>query len=229
MKKNILCSFLTVVILFLLIIQSSCKKETIETSIPSDPLSDIDGNIYSTMKIGDQIWMAENLKVIHYRNGEQIANVTDRAIWPTLTTSAYCWYNNDANSYKADYGALYNWYAAIDGRNIAPTGWHIPSQSEWTTLINYLGGASVAGGKLKEVGTSHWTTQNTEATNSSGFTALPGGNGDFGFNWLGTQGAWWSTIEQYGDATGQSISNGISITFTSGSKHQGWSVRCIKD
>ncbi len=138
-------------------------------------MTDIDGNEYKTITIGTQTWMAENLKTTKYRNGDPIANVTENTAWTALATGAFCWYNNDAASYKAIYGALYNWYAAADSRNIAPAGWHVPSDLEWATLFEYLGGESLAFGKLKETGTTHWLTPNADATNISGFTALPGG------------------------------------------------------
>ena len=114
-----------------------------------------------------------NLKTTKYNDGTSIPNVTNDTSWSNLTTGAYCWYNNDV-SYKNPYGALYNWYAVNTGK-LAPKGWHVPSDAEWTTLITYLGGESIAGGKLKEAGTTHWLSPNTEATNSTGFSALPGG------------------------------------------------------
>ncbi len=137
-------------------------------------VTDIDGNTYQTIKIGNQWWMAENLKVTHYRNGDAIPNVTDYTEWVYLTSGAYCAYDND-NSHVATYGRLYNWYAVSDSRNVAPSGWHVSTFEEWQTLEDYLGGSSVAGGKLKEAGTSHWASPNTGATNESGFSALPSG------------------------------------------------------
>ena len=137
-------------------------------------LTDIDGNVYRTVKIGDQWWMAQNLKVTHYRNGDAIPCVINYIEWADLTTPAYCYYNN-ASSYAAVYGALYNWYAVNDSRNIAPEGWHVPSDEEWQKLVDHLGGNAVAGGKMKERGTAHWVSPNIGATNESGFTALPGG------------------------------------------------------
>ncbi|MBN2412702.1 Ig-like domain-containing protein [candidate division KSB1 bacterium] len=137
-------------------------------------LTDIDGNIYKTVKIGDQWWMAQNLKVTHYRNGDAIPFVLNYIEWADLTTPAYCYYNNDSR-YAASYGPLYNWYAVNDSRNIAPEGWHVPGDEEWQKLVDYLGGNAVAGGKIKERGTAHWASPNIGATNESGFTALPGG------------------------------------------------------
>ncbi len=166
-------------------------------------MTDIDGNTYRTIKIGDQWWMAENLEVIHYRNGEAIPNVTDAVIWSSLTTGAYCEYNNDINNVDTC-GRLYNWFAVNDGRNIAPEGWHVPTDAEWQTVIDYLGGIAVAGGKMKEKGTTHWNIPNSGATNESGFRALPGGlrtatwqNGYFAE--LGENAHFWSSSEEKSD------------------------------
>jgi len=143
-------------------------------------MTDIDGNVYETVTIGTQVWMAENLKVTHYRNGNTILHIIDWFSWFTLT-GAYCEYDNDVNN-VAVYGRLYNWYAVNDSRYIAPVGWHVPSDAEWLTLVDYLGGDTVADGKMKEIGTTHWVSPNTGATNESGFSALPGGYRDYGGN-----------------------------------------------
>jgi len=140
----------------------------------SNEVTDIDGNIYKTVKIGSQVWMAENLKVTKYRNGDPISNVRDNNAWKTCATGAYCWYNNDKTVNKATYGALYNWYAVSDSRNIAPEGWHIASNDEWTTLTTYLGGVCKAAGYIKETDFIHWNSPNAGATNSSGFAARRG-------------------------------------------------------
>lgn len=138
-------------------------------------VTDIDGNVYKTIKIGDQEWMAENLRVTRYRNGDSIYNVLDNEIWSTAAEGAYCNYNNTLDMDTiATYGRLYNWYAAADQRNIAPKGWRVPDINDWNLLIEYLGGDSIAGGKLKEAGDLHWESPNL-ADNSSGFTAIPGG------------------------------------------------------
>ena len=152
---------------------TGCKKENDE-QISDGTVTNIDGNVYKTVKIGKQWWMAENLKTTRYRNGEEIINITDPIQWGALVIGAYCWYNNDISN-KGPYGALYNWNAVMDDRNLAPVGWHIPTDEEWTTLSTTLGGESVAGGKLKEAGFSHWNAPNTGATNESGFTVLPNG------------------------------------------------------
>ena len=117
---------------------------------------DKDGNIYKIVTVGTQVWMAENLKTTKYSNGDQIPNETDSLQWLNLSGGAYCWYNNMASTFKNNFGALYNWYAVQDSRNLCPTGWHVPSDTEWTILTNYLGGGSAAGGQLKETGTNHW-------------------------------------------------------------------------
>ncbi|MBI5010148.1 MAG: fibrobacter succinogenes major paralogous domain-containing protein, partial [Bacteroidia bacterium] len=147
---------------------------TIISSFSSAQVSDIDGNVYQTVTIGTQVWMKENLKTTKLNDGIALPNVIDNAAWAALTTTGYCWYNNDATTYKSTYGALYNWYAVNTGK-LCPIGWHVPSDDEWTLLTTFRGGYSVAGGKLKETGTLHWTSPNTGATNETGFTALPGG------------------------------------------------------
>jgi uncharacterized protein (TIGR02145 family) len=198
-------------------------------------LADYDGNTYNTITIGTQVWMAENLRVTKYRNGNAISNLTDPKAWENLTSGAYCIYDNSLTN-NLIYGKLYNWYAVNDLRNIAPTGWHVPTQADWTTLINYLGGANIAGDKLKETGNSHWTGSYAAATNSSGFTALPGGflslgNSTYGFQNITTEGQWWSATEaDANNALNWSItnSNGQAVT-ENVAKQCALSVRCIKD
>jgi uncharacterized protein (TIGR02145 family) len=155
-------------------------------------LTDNDGNLYKTVRIGNQLWMAENLKTTKYNDGTSISLVTENSEWFSLTTPGYCWYNNDVTN-KADHGALYNWYTVNTGK-LAPAGWHVPTDAEWTTLGNYLGGDPVAGGKLKEAGLAHWHSPNTGATNETGFSALPGGyRHDAGtFDSQSNYGYWWS-------------------------------------
>src|SRR6266496_3426307 len=136
---------------------------------------DIDGNVYPVITIGSQVWMKENLKTIHYRNGESILTGLSDASWGITTSGAFSIYNNDAAN-NTVYGKLYNWYAVIDSRKIAPAGWHVPSKAEWTILINSLGGLNLAGGAMKEAGLTHWNTPNSGATNNSGFIGLPAGN-----------------------------------------------------
>lgn len=201
------------------------------TGTPLTTNTDFDGNVYDMVTIGTQVWMKQNLKTTHYKNGTAIPNVTDNAAWTALATGAYCDYNNTpANS--TTYGRLYNWFTVNTG-NLCPTGWHVPSDAEWTTLTTYLGGEAIAGGKLKEAGLAHWTSPNTFATNSSGFTALPGGSrhldGIYGI--IGDLGYWWSSTEDSAPyAWHRSISyyyphvnRGIDI------KTNGFSVRCLRD
>ncbi len=196
-------------------------------------VTDIDGNVYNTVTIGTQVWMVENLKVTRYRNGDPIANVTGSVSWKGLTTGAYCWYNNDAVN-KDTYGALYNWHAVNDSRNIAPAGWHVATNAERATLDSYLGGSAAAGGKLKEEGIVHWTTPNTGATNASGFTGVPAGyriSGTGAFSSLGLQNyIWSSTQNDASTAFRRQLQYNSANTPTSISdKRSGFSVRLIKD
>lgn len=182
--------------------------------------------------ICSQVWVIKNLDVDRYRNGDLIPKVTDPTAWAALTSGAYCYYNNDSATYAATYGKLYNWYAVNDPRGLAPAGWHVPSDAEWTTLESCLGGAPVAGGAMKETGTTHWTTPNTGATNSSGFTGLPGGNRYLGtFYDVGNFGVWWSSTEaSTAFAWYRSlIYNNGNIGGGNSNKENGYSVRCVRD
>ena len=194
-----------------------------------------------TIQIGSQKWMSKNLDVAFYRNGDPIPQVTDATAWAALTTGAWCYYNNDPTQGNK-YGKLYNWYAVNDPRGLAPQGWHVPSDAEWTTLETTLGGSSVAGGKMKEAGTVNWTTPNTAADNSSSFAGLPGGSRYVTmvspptmtsmFVSIGDAGGWWSstldgaTNFAYLRAVNHNVA---SVTRGPDSKAIGWSVRCIKD
>ena len=205
-------------------------------AIQSLTVKDIDGNIYHTVTIGTQTWMTENLKTTHYNDGTDIPLVAEDADWASLVTPAYCWYNNDAATNKNKYGAMYNWFAVETGK-LAPVGWHVPTDAEWTTLATYLGGEEVAGGKLKEAGTTNWLTPNTGATNSTGFAALPGGwrswekEGEFS-PLGGTMGIWWSSTES--ETLNAWISGMLYNNSTLGRapdfyKMDGLSVRCVRD
>jgi uncharacterized protein (TIGR02145 family) len=193
-------------------------------------VTDIDGNIYNTVAIGTQVWMVENLKTTKYRNGDPIPNVTENIEWSNLTTGAYCDYDNTPGN-SVTYGKLYNWFAVNDSRNIAPTGWHVPSDAEWTILTSFLGGEEVAGGKLKETGTTHWQSPNTGATNESGFSGLPGGDNRFGsFSSLGDFGCFWSSTELGPTAWFHFLSyNDASVPRSNETKSIGFSVRCLRD
>jgi uncharacterized protein (TIGR02145 family) len=195
-------------------------------------VTDIDGNVYNTVTIGTQVCMVENLKTTKYRDGTSIPNVTDNISWSNLTTGAYCDYSNTPSN-SATYGKLYNWYAATNAHNIAPTGWHVPTDADWTTLTTYLGGEGVAGGKLKETGTTHWQSPNIGATNETGFTALPGGirNYNGSFDYIGSHGYWWSATESGATYAWDRLMNyGYSYVYRSGDgKELGFSVRCVRD
>jgi uncharacterized protein (TIGR02145 family) len=196
-------------------------------------VTDIDGNVYHTVTIGTQVWMVENLKTTKYRDGTSIPNVTNDDDWAILTTGAYCDYDNTPTN-STTYGKLYNWYAATNAHNIAPTGWHVPTDEEWNTLTTYLGGESVAGGMLKEIGTTHWASPNTGATNETGFTALPGGSryGSGGFYDIGNDGSWWSTTDHDGTLAWYRYiiyNEKYVISYNFRSKVMGFSVRCVKD
>jgi uncharacterized protein (TIGR02145 family) len=201
------------------------------------PMTDIDGNVYQTITIGTQVWMAENLKVTHYRNGNAIPNVTGNSEWSNLTTGAYCNYDNDVNN-ATTYGRLYNWYAVSDSRNIAPEGWHVPSDAEWQTLVDHLGGTEVAGGTMKTPGTIEggdglWHSPNTGATNESGFSALPGGYriGGGSFTLLGLNAGFWSSTEAYGYVAWTRFLGYLNSQADRHDLHKltGFSVRCVRD
>ncbi|MBU6204152.1 MAG: T9SS type A sorting domain-containing protein, partial [Bacteroidetes bacterium] len=195
-------------------------------------MTDQQGNTYRTIVIVTQEWMAENLRTTIYRNGDAIANVTDGNQWANLTTGAWCHYNNNSSN-ECPFGKLYNWYAVADPRNVCPSGWHVPTDAEWTTLTNFLGGEFVAGGKMKSTGTQYWLSPNQDATNESGFSGLPGGyrssSGYFGS--VGYNGYWWSSSE-----SSTSIAWYLYLYFYNGSAARinypgqgGLSVRCLRD
>lgn len=199
----------------------------------ADTVLDIDGNAYTMVTIGTQIWMAENLKTTRYNDGTAIPLVTDAAAWAGLTTPGYCWYNNDSTMYRPTaYGALYNWYAVNTGK-LAPTGWHVPTVAEWTTLTTYLGGDTIAGGKMKEAGTTHWYSPNVGATNETGFSALPCGgrayNGTF-MN-ISLYGNWWSASvsDALNSWNGGLYYNAVYFGLDDLYNTYGFSIRCVKD
>jgi len=210
-----------------------------ETGTFTDPR---DGKVYKTVKIGNQVWMAENLNVSKYRNGDPIPNVQDDDEWGQLSTGAWCNFNNETKNEKI-YGKLYNWYAVNDPRGLAPEGWHIPTDAEWKELEMYLGMSKAEAGYkgwrgqddgdvLKETGTLHWHEPNEDATNKSGFTALPGGYRDVdgGFYVLGYSGYWWSFSEyQTFFAWYRSLYHTHSdLHRTNSYEGDGFSVRCLK-
>jgi uncharacterized protein (TIGR02145 family) len=187
---------------------------------------------YPSVTICCQSWMTKNLNVTTYRNGDPIPQVTDPTAWAALTTGAWCHTsNNSANG--PIYGKLYNWYAVKDPRGLAPEGWHIPTNFEWTTLINCLGGFAVAGGPLKEMGNTHWIGANTGATNDSGFTGLPSGlrYPDGSFETTGNYCVWWSSTDvNVYNAFYRFLDTMVaSVSASNYPKEHGFSVRCIKD
>ncbi|MEI6888713.1 MAG: FISUMP domain-containing protein [Bacteroidales bacterium] len=229
-------------IIGLLLIFASCSKKTDSNSNPSPlpiptAVTDIDGNIYHTITIGTQVWLIENLKTTKLNDGTLIQIVTNSSAWNNLTTPGYCWYNNDSHTYKTAYGALYNWHAVNSGK-LAPAGWHVPTNAELTTLTTYLGGEEIAGGKMKstgtiESGTGIWHSPNTDATNESGFTAIPAGSrsttGLYGTS--GSSGSFWSSSE---DGTYNALCRTLSwfsrsVHRTGEDKNNGYSVRCIRN
>ena len=206
------------------------------TAVKTQTVKDIEGNVYKTVTIGTQTWMAENLKTTSYNDGTAISFVVNNTAWlnqdsVAITTSAYYWYENDS-TYKDVYGALYNGYT-LKTYKLCPTGWHVPSDAEWSILTDYLGGEGVAGGKLKEAGYTHWATPNTGATNETGFNALPGGSRfmDGTFK-LGNEGGnWWSSSDYNSERTWfRGMNNNIEFVIKGPlEKPNGISVRCVKD
>jgi uncharacterized protein (TIGR02145 family) len=195
-------------------------------------MKDQDSNTYKTVKIGNQVWMAENLRTTKYSDGTPIPNITDDKTFHYLNTGACCNYNNETANGET-YGHLYNWFAVSSSHKIAPEGWHVPTEKDWATLSDFLGGDNVAGGKLKETGTSHWTAKNIGASDMYGFTALPGGTraeeGQFSF--LGTAAYWWSATQGNDKSAllrGCANSTG-SMLLLYYYKEYGFSVRLIKD
>jgi len=224
--KNRIWPYLFLIMGVILILVNKCEKDEEEEKI-----TDEDGNVYTSVTIGTQVWMVENLKTTKFNDGSSIPNIKDGSAWGSLTTPGYCWYDNDMAN-KSTYGALYNWYT-INNYKLCPDGWHIPTDAEWTILINYLGGENVAGGKLKEVGTSHWISPNNGAADEFGFTALPGGycadNGDF--NYIDHYGVWWCSPEcSPATAWDQTLFFDRSgVLSECDDKKYGFSVRCLGD
>ena len=207
------------------------------TSAQNGTVKDIDGNVYKTVKIGTQIWMAENLKTAHYRDGSPITEMEDSTQWVNAAnsnsqTGTWCYYDNNAEN-NTTYGKLYNWYAVADTHHLCPTGWHVPSDREWIVLERYLGGDGIAGGKMKA--TTLWKAPNCRADNSSGFTALPAGKHDiYGTSvFLSREGYFWSCTEY--NSTSRSAwfialgYNGNNAFRNSSYKGLGLSVRCVGD
>ena len=198
-------------------------------------ITDKDGNIYTSVTIGAQIWLKENLMTTKYNDSTAIPLVTNSTAWDILTTPAYCNYNNTTNADTINtYGRLYNWYTVNTG-NLCPAGWHVPDTTEWSALITYLGGDSVAGEHLKEVGTAHWLSPNTGADNSGGFTALPAGcryGDNYGvFSDIGNYAGFWVATKSFADYAWYHDINYLKTNIYNGVSYDGngFSVRCLKD
>ncbi len=233
-RKTITIAVSTMLVTFLVLASTLAYTTMLGNSIISNAksrLASLINDEISTVKIGTQTWCAKNLDVSTYRNGDTILQVQDALVWSQLKTGAWCYYQNKTEN-GVIYGKLYNWYAVSDSRGIAPTGFHVASDAEWTTLTKYLGGG--AADKLKETGTIHWKNTSLFTTNSSAFSALPGGcqisSGQFAG--ICYQGYWWTSTE---DNTNNSWSRWLD--YKSGDvyrispidKRSGFSVRCIKD
>ncbi|WP_297511087.1 FISUMP domain-containing protein [Flavobacterium sp.] len=212
-------------------------------NIPGPNVIDIDGNIYQSVTNCGLTFTKQNLNVSKYSDGTPIPQVTDPTEWANLTTGAWCYYNNTTAN-GTTYGKLYNWYAVAgiyDGasavnpslrKKLAPTGWHIPTNAEWSQLTDCLGGAPFAGGKMKATGISLWLSPNTAATNESGFTGYPGGHRYFygPFDSIGYQGEWWSSTEESGGAWQRWLYYGSSLAVSGlTDMKEGYSVRCLRD
>ena len=236
MKKiPILSANLLVIVIAIAFVATSCKKNS-ENDDPSE-VTDADGNVYSTVTIGNQPWFAEDLKTTKYRNGDPIGTTSpaDKDI-SGESSPKYQWAYEGIESNVAIYGRLYTWYAATDSRSLCPAGWHVPTDADWTTLITSLGGDAQAFIKMKEANFTYWMAGGmVTATNESGFTARPGGYRmeKFGFGGKGIQGAWWSATEYSSSAAWyrQMVFNVefVSRDFMAFTKKQGLSVRCVKD
>ena len=229
-------NILFVVVLVLSVLYAGCDRcglGSIEGTV-----TDIEGNVYKTITIGNQEWMAENLKTTTYRDGTDIDFPdTDDIAWENNTDGAYSWHSNDIAN-KDTYGALYNWYAATSSSGLCPEDWHVPSDEEGQTLVDYLGGDDIAGGSLKATQTDpephpRWNAPNNGATDCSGFSAFPGGlrrsNGTF--REIGLYGAWWSTTDDVEeDAWHRSIYHLETRVYHFGyGEGSGMSVRCVRD
>jgi len=219
MKNNIvLQAILMVTLIFTFGVNKSFSQVT-----------DIDGNTYKTVTIDTQVWMAENLNVEHYRNSDVIPQVKDIDKWNNLTTGTWCYYENKTEN-GTTYGKLYNWYAVTDTRGLAPEGWHVSTDDDWTILTDYLGGKDIAGGKLKT--TELWESPNKGATNEIGFSVLPAGFRLYGnFVYIGMYACFWSSLEvDYDEAWYRMLNNrGLDVYRNFDYKVNGLSVRCVKD
>ena len=213
---------------------TGCKSAS-DQGTTNEKVSDIEGNSYTTIQIGKQVWMAENLKTTTFSDGSPISEIENYDEWASLTLPAYSWYNNDSINTE-DFGALYNYYA-VETEKLCPEGWHVPTDEEWIELETSLEGAGTAGGAMKEAGMAHWKTPNTRADNESGFTALPGGYRSYNgtFNLMRTDGYLWSSSEKNWYGTKNTVIyrnlkyDDQSIYRRIAEKANGFSVRCVKN
>ena len=195
---------------------------------------DQNGNSYATIVIGNQEWMAENLRASTYANGDPIPNVTSASQWSNLISGAWVHYDNNGTN-EIPYGKLYNWYAVADSRNVCPSGWRVPLESDWTILTDFLGGNINNGGKLKSVGTQYWSVPNSDASNEFGYSGLPGGGrDDYGvFGNINDYGYWWSASENVWDNTEGTHRylywNPGNVFGGPRTKKNGFSVRCVRN
>jgi uncharacterized protein (TIGR02145 family) len=233
-KSGYYLSIVRIIITGGVVFLSDCEKDLYS---PAGSVKDVDGNIYTSVKIGKQTWLGENLKTTKYKNGILIPYVIDGFQWTNLTTGAFCYYD-DSQINRNIYGNLYNWYTVKTG-NLCPDGWHVPSDTEWKKLEEYLGRSYDAGGRLKEAGTEHWEEPNYGGINSSGFSALPAGSFStsiFGgslssFIGINTYAGFWSSTEaDVQTATERSLSSDDHVLGSwNEAKYSGLSVRCLKD
>jgi uncharacterized protein (TIGR02145 family) len=227
--KKIIVILIPFILTGLIFMQTSCKKDSSNDNGDGTTVSDADGNVYKTVTIGTQVWMAENLRVTHLNNGANIAPTPNGTAWSQLTNPGYSWYSNDSISYSGNYGAMYNWYAVNSGK-LSPVGWHVPTLAEWETLVSYLGGSTEAFNKLEETGSTHWLTASSR-TNSTGFTALPGGYRDYTIGQYVGMGncCYYWTVTEYNTTMSNAGFLGNVANSNSYMKNFGFSVRCIKD
>lgn len=193
-------------------------------------VNDADGNSYKTVTIGTQIWMTENLRTTCFSDGKPIAKVMNDRDWTNYNTPAYCWYNYNVSDYET-YGSLYNWYTVVDSANVCPQGWHVPGKEDWEILINFLKGADIAGGKLKD--SLHWVILKIDTTNISGFSALPGGSRseDGSFYNAGKVGNWWSvnSLDEENAWYRFMQHSNTAVKRSYADKRYAFSIRCVKD
>ena len=233
MIMNSIC-IRSMTLLLVLSALAGCKTG-LEKEGKGEQIKDVDGNFYNTVQIGTQVWMAENLKTTGYSDATPIPLVENYDEWADLTLPAYCWYNNDSLN-REDFGALYNWYVVESGK-LCPDGWHIPTDEEWLELETSYGGRNVAGGSLKESGTTYWKKPNEGASKEGGFAARPGGYRSYTgtFNLMRTHGFWWTSTEKgwYG-APSKGIYRGLRYNYQGmhldiAENTNGFSVRCVKN